>query len=105
MTGRYLRGISEKLLACLREAGSDGCSSAELAEKLFGKSSYTERVAGMIRNLRRKGYVIATVIVFGGERRPGRYVLYEKGAPSESPKHDDEPSPRSHPDVKARGAR
>jgi hypothetical protein len=69
--------VSEKLLDCLRDAGADGLSSTELAVALYGERGYTAqgRVAMLIGNLRKKGFVIHTVILFDGKVRTGKYVL------------------------------
>jgi hypothetical protein len=110
---RYTEGrmmnIGEKLLNCLRTAGADGLSSAQLAENIYGQSDSTERgrIACLIGALRRKGFAIVTIITFGRKGRQDRYILYEKAALSDGPEHtnDDVPSPRSHPGYSKRGAR
>lgn len=78
---------SEKLLNCLRDAGATGLSSAELAVALYGKNSYTAqgRVSSLIQHLRKKGFVIHTLINFDGKVRIGKYVLKNK---AEEVRHD-----------------
>lgn len=68
---------SKRLLDLLVESGADGRTAAELAEVLYGESSYRTRcrVHGLIGHLRWNGHKILAVKDQGYAGR--RYVLGE----------------------------
>jgi hypothetical protein len=71
---------SGTLLGFLMEAGTEGLTTMELAEKVYGNSDYPARgkVTMLAQNLRRKGHTIIWVGVYRGKTKVGRYVLVGK---------------------------
>jgi hypothetical protein len=74
-----MMGFAEQLLVLLRQAGANGRTSVELANLLYGESSYAAigRARESIARLRRKGHAI---LLTGQKGQSGQRERKHKGA-------------------------